>query len=56
MSIFGKVIDTTTMMADLFPDLGNPTMNSIEICVQIVVGIGSDWSVPGDLNLSLLLH
>jgi hypothetical protein len=28
------------MMTDLFPDLGKPTMKSIEIFVQIVGGIG----------------
>jgi hypothetical protein len=29
------------MMTDLFPDLGKPTMKSIEISYQIVGGIGS---------------
>jgi hypothetical protein len=43
------------MMTDLFPDLGKPTMKSIEISVQIVGGIGSGWSVLGDLTVSPLL-
>jgi hypothetical protein len=29
------------MMTDLFPDLGKPTMKSIEISLQIAGGIGS---------------
>jgi hypothetical protein len=36
-------------MIELLPKLSNPTMNSIEIYVQIVVGIGSGWSVLGVL-------
>ena len=46
----------TTMMTDLFPILGKPTMNSIEISHQIAGGIESDWSVPGDLIVSLMLR
>jgi hypothetical protein len=46
---------TTTMMNDLFPDLGKPTMKSVEISVQIVGGIGIGWSVPGGLAVSPLL-
>jgi hypothetical protein len=34
------------MMTDLFPDLGKPTMKSIEISLQIAGGIGSGCSVP----------
>jgi hypothetical protein len=30
---------TTTMMTDIFLDLGKPTMKSIEIFVQIVGGV-----------------
>jgi hypothetical protein len=44
------------MMTDLFPDLGKPTIKSIEISHQIVGGIGSGCSVPGDLTVSPLLH
>jgi hypothetical protein len=44
------------MKIELFHDLGNPTMKSIEISVQIVGGIGSGWNVPGALNVSPLLH
>ena len=47
---------TTTIMTDLFPDLGNPVINSIEISFQIAGGIGSSWRVPGDLTVSPLLH
>jgi hypothetical protein len=39
------------MMTDLFLDLGNPTMKSIEISLQIVGGIRSSWSVPGSLTI-----
>jgi hypothetical protein len=42
----------TTMMTYLLPDLGRPTMKSIEISHQIEGGIGSGWSVPRDLNVS----
>jgi hypothetical protein len=44
------------MMTDLFPDLGNPTIKSIEISLQIVGGIRSGCSVPGALTVSPLLH
>jgi hypothetical protein len=36
------------MMTELFPDLGNPTIKSIEISLQTAGGIGSGCSVPGD--------
>jgi hypothetical protein len=55
MSIFGKAIDYNHD-DDLFPDLGNPTMKSIEISIHIVGGIGRGWSVPGILIVSPLLH
>jgi hypothetical protein len=48
MSILGKTINYT-MMSDLFPNLGNPTIKSIEMSLQIVGRIGSSWSVLGDL-------
>ena len=44
-----------TMMTDLFPDLGKPTMKSIEISHKIEGGIRSGWSVPGALRVSSLL-
>jgi hypothetical protein len=44
------------MMTDLFPDLGKPTMKSIEISLQIAGGIRSSWSVPRALIVSPLLH
>jgi hypothetical protein len=44
------------MMTDLLLNLGNPTMKSIEISIQMVGGIKTDWSVPGALNVSPLLH
>jgi hypothetical protein len=47
---------TTTMMTDLFPDLGKPTIKSIEISRQIAGGIESSCSVPRDLTVSPLLH
>jgi hypothetical protein len=47
---------STTMMTDLFPNLGKPTMKSIEIFIQIVGGSGSGWSVPRGLTVSPLLH
>ena len=40
----------TTMMIDLFPTLGNPTMKSMEISVHMDVGMGMGWwgwRVPG---------
>jgi hypothetical protein len=40
----------TTMMTDLFIDLFNPIMNSIEISCQIVGEIKISWSVPRDLT------
>jgi hypothetical protein len=44
------------MMIDLFPDLGMPTMKSIEIFLQIAGGIGSGWSVQGALTISPFSH
>jgi hypothetical protein len=44
------------MTIDLFPYLGKPVKNSIEISLQIAGGIGSGWSVPKDLTVSPLLH
>ena len=55
MSIFGN-IKTTTMMNDLLLELGNPTIKTIDISLQIVGGIGSSCSVPIDLTVSRLLH
>ena len=55
MSILGKTI-TTTMMTDLLPDLGKPTIKSIEISRQITGGIRSGCSVPGYLTVSPLLR
>jgi hypothetical protein len=55
MIIFGKTI-TTTMMNNLLPDLGNPTMKSIEISIHITGAIGRVWSVPGILIVFPLLH
>ena len=46
----------TTMMTDLLPDLGKPTMKSIEISHKIEGGIGRGWSVPRDLTVYPLLH
>jgi hypothetical protein len=43
------------MMTDLLPDLGKPTMKSIEISRQIAGGMGSNWSVPGALTVYPLL-
>ena len=48
-------LSTTTMMTDLFPDLGKPKMKFIEISVQIVGQIGSGWSVSGVVTVSPLL-
>jgi hypothetical protein len=36
------------MMTDLFPNLGKPTIKSIEISCQIACGIRSGCSVLGD--------
>jgi hypothetical protein len=47
---------TTTMMTDLLLDLGKPTIKSIEISHQIVGGIESGCSVPGDFTVSPLLR
>jgi hypothetical protein len=44
------------MMTDLLPYLGKPVIKSIEISLQIAGGIGSGYSVPGDLTFSPLLH
>jgi hypothetical protein len=44
------------MMTDLLPDLGNSTMNSIEISIHIAGGIGRGWSVPEILIGFPLLH
>jgi hypothetical protein len=43
-------------MIDLLLYLGNPSMNSIEVSVQIVGGFGRGWSVPRDLIVSPLFH
>jgi hypothetical protein len=43
-------------MTDVFPDLGKPTMKSIEISVQIVGGSGSSWSVPQGFPVFPPLH
>ena len=43
------------MMTDLLPDLGKPTIKSIEISRQIAGGIGSGCSVPRDLTISLVV-
>jgi hypothetical protein len=43
------------MMTDLLSDLGKMTMNSIEISIHIVGGIGSSWSVHGVWTISPLL-
>jgi hypothetical protein len=43
-------------MKDLFPDLGNPTIKSIEMSLQIMGGIGSGWSVPRFFMVSPLFH
>jgi hypothetical protein len=55
MSIFGKE-STTTMMIDLFLDLGNLALKSIEISVHIAGGIKRGWSVLVILIVSPLLH
>jgi hypothetical protein len=47
---------TTTIITDLFPDLGKPVIKSIDISFQISGGIGSGWSVPEDLTVSPLLR
>ena len=47
---------TTTIITDLFPDLGKPVIKSIDISFQISGGIGSGWSVPRDLTVSPLLR
>jgi len=46
---------STNMMTNLLPDLGIPTMNSIEISVHIAGGIGRGWSVPRVLIVFPLL-
>jgi hypothetical protein len=43
-------------MTDLFPDLGKLVIKSIQISFQIVGGIRSGCSVPGDLTVSPLLR
>jgi hypothetical protein len=43
-------------MTYLFPNLGNPTIKSIEISLQIAGGIGSGCSVLGDLTVYPLLR
>jgi hypothetical protein len=43
-------------MTDLFPYLGNPIINSIEISFKIEGGIESGCSVPRDLIISPLFH
>ena len=47
---------TTTIITDLFPDLGKPVIKSIDISFQISEGIGSGWSVLRYLTVSPLLH
>jgi hypothetical protein len=54
MSIFGN-IKTTTMMNDLLLELGNPTIKTIDISLQIVGGIRSGCIVTRDLIVSPLL-
>jgi hypothetical protein len=54
MSILGKMIKYHHDEF-LFFDLGKLTIKSIEISHQIVGGIRSDCSVPGDLSVSPLL-
>jgi hypothetical protein len=44
------------MMTNLLPDLGNPTIKSIDISLQIAGGIEISYSVRGDLIVSLLLR
>jgi hypothetical protein len=46
----------TTMTTYLLPDLGKPTMKSIEISLQIVGGIESGCRVLGVLTISPLFH
>jgi hypothetical protein len=48
--------DDPLLMTDLLPDLGKPTMKSIEMVVCIVGGIESGKIVLGDLTISSLLH
>ena len=45
----------TTMMIELFPDLGKTTLKYIEISHQIAGGIRSGWNVPGALISSPFL-
>ena len=44
------------MMTDLLPDLGNPTMMSMEIFVEMDDGMARGWKVPGGLINSPLLR
>jgi hypothetical protein len=44
------------MIIDLLLDLGNLTIKSIEISIQIAGGIGIGCSVLGDLIVYPLLH
>ena len=43
-------------MTKLFPNLGKPTINSIEISIQILGGIERGWSVLAALIVSLLFQ
>ena len=47
--------DKQPMMNNLLLDLGNPTIKSIEIFLQIAGVIGSSCSVPRDLIVLSLL-
>jgi len=49
-------LSTITMMTNLLPNLGNQTMNSIEISIHIASGTGRGFSVPRVLIISRLLH
>jgi hypothetical protein len=44
------------MMNDLFPYLGNPTIKSRDMSLQIAGVIENDWSVLRGLMVSPLLH
>ena len=52
MNILGVVIPT--IITDLFPDLGKPTMKSMDRSVHIVVGIGNGCNAHGVLIVSPL--
>jgi hypothetical protein len=44
------------MMRDLFPNLGNPKMNSIEMFVHAIGGIVKGCSALGFFTISPLYH